>query len=89
MSSQYDLIPSHMISAMQVYVDTGTVSSDFLKAVIENDLKAAVSHADDYNRTILWLYVMWFYNCAPALCWGSKLNYDAWCAKRGMRGIGE
>lgn len=78
MSSQYDLIPSHMMGAMQVYVDTGTVSSDFLKAVIENDLRAAVSYADDYNRGILWLYVMWFHNRAPALCWGSPLNRTAW-----------
>ena len=74
---------------MEAYVRTGSVSSDFLKAVILNDLKAAVNTADDFNVHIIHIYVRWFYNRSPALCWGSKVNYDAWCAKRGMRGIGE
>ena len=76
--SQYDPIPYHMMEAMQHYVRTGDVSSDFLKAVIDNDLKQAVSHADDHNRQILWLYVTWFYNRAPMICWGNPENRKAW-----------
>lgn len=78
MTSQYAPIPYHMMREMEEYVRTGRVYSDFLKAVIDNDLKAAVAHGDDYNRSILKLYVMWFYNHAPALCWGSPLNRTAW-----------
>lgn len=78
MSSQYDIIPPHMMHAMQEYVRTGYVYSDFLRAIIDNDLKAAVSHADASNQIIIYLYVLWFYNRAPALCWGSPLNRTAW-----------
>lgn len=76
--SQYDAIPPHMMGAMKHYVATGEVSSDFLTAVIDNDLKKAVSHADDHNKTIIYLYVMWFYNRAPMPCWGSPMNRFMW-----------
>lgn len=76
--SQYDPIPSHMMQAMKHYVATGEVSSDFLTAVIDNDLKKAVSHADDHNKTIIYLYVMWLYNRAPMQCWGSPEIRRAW-----------
>ena len=76
--SQYEVIPSHMMDAMKRYVATGDVSSNFLIAVIENDLKGAVSHADDYNREIIYIYVMWFYNRAPMKCWGSVQNRLEW-----------
>lgn len=76
--SQYDPIPPHMIQAMRHYVDTGEVSSDFLIAIIENNLKGAVSHADDHNKHIIYLYVMWFYNRAPMICWGSPAHRVNW-----------
>ena len=76
--SEYDAIPGHMMDAMKHYVATGDVSSDFLIAVIENNLKQAVAHADDYNREIMWIYVQWFYNRAPMICWGNPENHLAW-----------
>lgn len=78
MSSQYDPIPQHLMREMQEYVRTGRVYSDFLRAIIENNLKAAVNHADESNQSMIYLYVLWFYNRAPALCWGSPLNRTAW-----------
>lgn len=78
MTSQYDPIPPHMMREMEEYVRTGRVYSDFLRAIIENDLKGAVSHADESNQHIIYLYVLWFFNRAPALCWGSPLNRTAW-----------
>jgi hypothetical protein len=67
-----------MMAEMVDYVNTGRVSSDFLRAVIDNDLKQAVAHADAGNMQLLHLYVMWFYNRAPAVCWGSPENRKAW-----------
>ena len=69
-----------MMDAMKHYVATGGVSSHFLIGVIENDLRMAVTHADDYNRTIIYLYCMWFYNRAPAQAWGSHEKRLAWSA---------
>lgn len=82
--SQYSQIPPHMMQAMVHYVVTGDVSSDFLKAVIDNNIKGAVGYADDSNCKILYIYVTWFYNRAPALCWGSTVNREAWIARGGM-----
>jgi len=76
--NQYSPIPSQMMAAMQFYVETGSVSSDFLIAVIENNLKEAVYYADDQNRQIIYLYVMWFYNRAPMACWGSPEIRKNW-----------
>jgi hypothetical protein len=76
--SQYDVIPSHMMQAMHHYVATGEVSSDFLRAVIDNNLKEAVMYADSSNVRILHIYVMWFYNRAPMNCWGSPDKRNTW-----------
>lgn len=76
--SQYDPIPSHMMEAMKQYVVTGNVSSGFLIGVIENDLRKTVADADDYNKTIIYLYLMWFYNRAPMQCWGSPEKRAEW-----------
>lgn len=85
MASEYDRIPAHMMAAMQDYVQTGYVSSDFLQAVIDNDLKAAVNTADDYNIHIIHIYVRWFYNRAPALCWGGPVMRKVWVGLRNMK----
>ncbi len=78
MSPEYAVIPSHMMEAMNHYVRTGDVSSNFLRAVISNDLKGAIGHADDSTITILRSYVRWFYNIAPGVCWGSAQKMLDW-----------
>ena len=78
--SQYDAIPAHMMSGIQRYVSHGAPPGDFLTAIICNDLKKAVEHADDTNMTLIHLYVKYFYNRTPAPCWGSRDKMDAWVA---------
>lgn len=78
MSPEYAVIPSHMMEAMNHYVRTGEVSSDFLKAVITNNLKNAIAHADDHSVAILRNYVRWFYNVAPMTSWGSPEKMADW-----------
>ena len=50
----------------------------FLQAVISNDLKEAVSRADDNNVKILHVYICFFYNKTPSACWGSMKNLIEW-----------
>jgi len=38
----------------------------FLTAVIDNDLMKSVNYADGTNRDLLWVYVIFLYNTAPA-----------------------
>tara|TARA_R110000868_G_scaffold5782_1_gene33953 strand:- start:25894 stop:26148 length:255 start_codon:yes stop_codon:yes gene_type:complete len=79
--SKYDAIPDHMMAAIIRYLDNGIKPGDFLTAIIENNLKGAVSHADDTNIGLIPTYVKYFYNHAPMACWGSQENRKAWEAK--------
>jgi hypothetical protein len=74
----YDAIPERMRTPMVEYVRNRKRPGDFLTAVICNDLKGAIGNADKENSELLRLYVMWFYNIAPADCQGSKEKMNTW-----------
>jgi hypothetical protein len=71
-------IPERMMGGLTRYVDHGIEPGGFLTAVISNDLKEAVSRADDENLAKLPAYVAWLYNEAPRGCWGSRENMQRW-----------
>jgi len=50
----------------------------FLTAVVCNDLKEAISRADEASRNHLYQIVFFFYNYAPSMCWGSPEKFKAW-----------
>ncbi|MDP3703891.1 MAG: hypothetical protein Q8R78_05845 [Candidatus Omnitrophota bacterium] len=74
-------ISDHMMDAIRRYIDEGLRPGDFLTAVIDNDLKEAVSRADDENLANLPAFICYFYNEAPAGCWGSRENRLAFLKK--------
>ena len=71
-------IPDRMLGGLTRYVEHGIEPGDFLAAVISNDLKGAVSRADDENLANLPAYVAWLYNEAPIGCCGSPENMQRW-----------
>lgn len=79
---QYAEIPEHMQAALRAYVLEGRWPCGFLTAVICNDLRNAVGRADETNLPLLKLYVQWFYNVAPIVCWGSAQNMLQWADER-------
>ncbi|NDD53461.1 hypothetical protein EBZ39_06235 [bacterium] len=79
---EYAQIPARMQESLRRYVLAGEKPGDFLTAVICNDLCNAVGRADAVNLPLLKLYVQWFYNVAPGLCWGSRENMDEWMTAR-------
>ena len=76
-----DGITANMMYSLLAYRDQGRPVGDFLQAVISNDFMRAAGHADDVNRSILYLYARWFYNEAPTECYGSKEAYQKWIEK--------
>jgi hypothetical protein len=74
----YESIPERMRIALMSYVRDRRKPGDFLTAVICNDLRNAVGHADESNLPLLKLYVWWFYNVAPADCHGSREKMNKW-----------
>ena len=71
-------IPAYMLDALERYIHQGQPPGDFLSAVISNDLTKAIARADDLNVLNLPAYVAFLYNKAPAQCWGSRENMQAW-----------
>lgn len=71
-------IPERMREAMLAYTQEGREPGDFLKAVICNDLKESCHRADEENLRNLPAFVYWFYQWAPAVCWGSEDRMNSW-----------
>lgn len=71
-------IPGYMQEGLRRYLELGIMPGDFLTAVLENDLKGAVSHADLVNQRMLAQYVTYLYNFAPRDCWGSPERVKKW-----------
>ena len=71
-------IPDYMMGGIERYISQGIVPGQFLTAIITNDLKGAVDHADAANLASIPAYVGFFYNKAPIGCWGSQENMDNW-----------
>ena len=76
-------ISDRMMPGIRRWIDYGITPGDFLWAVICNDLRGAVSCADDENLPNLPAFVAYFYNEAPAACWGSVEKATLWCDTAG------
>lgn len=76
-------IPERVMGAIQRYIEEGCPPGHFLTAVICNDLQEACGRADDENLANLPAYVSYFYNKAPASCWGSPQKMAAWIERWG------
>jgi len=64
-------VPEHTQGAIERYINNRLYPGSFLGAVLSNDLKQAVTLADEENKEALVEIVYWFYNRAPRHCWGS------------------
>lgn len=71
-------IPEHMIEVLSNYYFRGWPPGSFLTAVLQNDLREAACHSDEYNRRHLWDYANFMYNVMPTGSWGSPQNYTHW-----------
>ena len=75
-------IPAHMMDAITRYIDDGIKPGSFLTGIISNDLREAVSNADDENLHNIPAYMGYFYNEAPSGCWGSPEFMQEWIRKK-------
>lgn len=88
MSIDYNKIPvDYMQDAVKRWVEHGVMPGSFLRAVLENNLQYAVGNADSNNLAALRQWVEWFYNYAPARCWGTLLKVRAWQDHQGLEGL--
>lgn len=77
---QYAIIPELTQGALTRYVENKIATGGFLRAVLSNDLFAAMANADEGNQRALHAICMYVYNELPGNCWGSKKIIDEWLA---------
>lgn len=77
---EYADLPEWFIPALEAYLDYGELDEPFLTALLENDLKGVISHADDTALTHLRTMFRLVYNHIPGNVWGSYEKVVAHCA---------
>lgn len=75
-------VPSYMHGGIIRFYEDKIPPGSFLTAVINNNLREACGQADDTNRQVLFNYVQWFYNYAPAGTWGFEGAMEKWCGSK-------
>ena len=77
----YDLLPECLREGTRRYITQGITPGGFLQAVISDELREAVCRADPDCLWHLREIVQWFYNEAPAPCYGSRETMQKWTAE--------
>ena len=75
-------VPVHLREGLRRYVDEKVETGGFLRAVLENDLKEAVTRGDTASMDGLTCVVGYLFNQAPEACWGSKEAVKKWLGER-------
>jgi hypothetical protein len=74
----YSTAPQGSQKSYQNYYQTGTDPGDFIRAVLANDLMAAVKRADATNLSLLKDHVNFIYNALPFACSGNLERVSTW-----------
>ena len=80
-------LPDYMIEGVILYVCHGIVPGDFLTAMLSNDARRALDHADPPNAALLGPWFRWFARTLPGQCWGSREAFRTWVDAGGISGI--
>ena len=82
-------IPKHCRGGVLRWVLRGEVPGQFLVAVFENDLFAAVVRADSDNIRSLRTYAHYLHNYTHTGCYGSPEKVIAWNKHDGLSGLAQ
>lgn len=87
MPDTFRLVPHSLRADVVAYVERGKLDSEFLRAVIENNPRAADRFGTDEQRDAIRSLVAFFAITAPPACWGSPAICRDWMAVGGLRGL--
>lgn len=76
----YD-VPDHTRKALELWINEGQMPGDFVRSVLENDLRNAVTRADFMNAPRLKGIIDFLNMEAPSPCWGSKEKVETWAQR--------
>lgn len=83
----YPGLPTHIQDDLVAFVQEGRPLGHFLTAVLSNDLRGAIAHADQEAEASLGAVVRWLQSRAPAGCWGYPELVCRWVRDGGLDGI--
>jgi hypothetical protein len=83
----YSTVPAHCRDGLQLYIERGVPTGDFLKAILTNNLVEAYKLADDINFGRIADYAKFLYWECPSLAWGSEEKVATWTAHGGLMGL--
>lgn len=78
MRVDYSKIEESTIERITDYIKYRLPPSDFLRAVLENNLSEAFGRADDDDMASMFHIVAYIYQEAPRGCWGSPERVRLW-----------
>ena len=74
----YGRLPPHLQGGVKRYIEEGVPPGGFLTAVITNNLRLAIGHADPTSLAALTDIVRFFHNESPSDCWGTPEKMKLW-----------
>ena len=74
----YGRLPRHLQGGVKRYIEKGIPPGGFLTAVITNNLRLAIGHADPTSLAALTDIVQFFHNESPSDCWGTPEKMKLW-----------
>jgi hypothetical protein len=77
----YSVIPTRMLPGLYRYVLEGIKPGAFLTAIITNDLRTAISTADEENLKLIKVWVLFFWWHTPSNCHGSEAVMARWISR--------
>jgi hypothetical protein len=78
-------IPAHILPGIARYLADGIVPGEFLTAMLTNDLRGVMQHADEQNMERLPAIWHFLYNNIPSSAWGSRERMAKWIEERRAR----
>jgi len=75
-------IPDHCRHSLAEYIINHKPVGSFLGYLLYNNLMETFAAADHINISAVRNYVMFLYNAAPSVCWGSPERVNDWLKKR-------
>lgn len=86
----YSKIPKnckYMEKAFRNYLETGVKPGGFAYSLLCNDLRFAVTRADEQNLESILEWVEWITFKIPQAAWGRKDIVDRWIENGGAKGL--
>ncbi len=75
-------LPADIRDSLDAYVESGRQTGGFLEAVINNDLRLAISRADDESIKALPAILGFLFNECPSGCSGRPGAWQEWIKKK-------